>query len=120
MNFRRVVLFVAVVLCASLRPTQLRAQDQRDFWVVNNTGSTISRLYVSPHERYDWENDVLGDEVLPDGEAHLVTFSWRYISSCQMDFKLVFRDGSTQTYLEGRNVCELFAVEFNATNSIGY
>lgn len=36
--------------------------------VTNNTGFDIIYLYISHEDAEDWEEDVLGDEILADGE----------------------------------------------------
>lgn len=94
-------------------------QDQRNFWALNNTGKTISRLYVSPHEDKSWGSDVLGESQLPTGVGTVISFRAGARTSCLMDFRLVFSDGSEATYPQGRNVCLLGAVQFNRTTSIG-
>ena len=94
-------------------------QDQRNFWMLNNTGQVISRFYVSPHDSNYWGNDVLGSGRLPNGIGAVISFTSSVRTSCVMDFKLVFEDGTEQTYRQGRNVCSLGAVQFNRTQSIG-
>lgn len=110
-------LLVAVLLITA--PLVLNAQDRRNFWALNNTGKTIDQLYVSPHENSKWGGDVLGSSTLANGMGTVISFRSVAYSSCEMDFKLVFSDGSKATYLQGRNVCSLHAVQFNADNSIG-
>ena len=94
-------------------------QDQRNFWLLNNTGRVISRFYVSPHDNRHWGNDVLGSGRLPNGIGAVISFTSSVRTSCIMDFKLVFEDGTEQTYPQGRNVCSLGAVQFNRRESIG-
>jgi hypothetical protein len=36
-----------------------------------------------------------------------------------MDFRIVYRNGSVQVYNDGRNVCQILAVQFNDRTSIG-
>lgn len=96
-----------------------QGRDARNFWVLNNTGKKISRFYVSPHESYSWGSDVLGQAELPNGIGALISFDSSIRSSCTMDFKLVFDDGSEQLYRQGRNVCLLVAVQFNRQDSVG-
>ena len=110
------VVAVAITLLAN---TSSYAQDERNFWVLNNTGKTITRLYISPHEGASWGNDILGQSELPKGMGTMIYFDTDVRTSCLMDFKLVFRDGSEQTYMQGRNVCLLGAVQFNRSISIG-
>lgn len=41
--------------------------DRLDFTLHNNTGYQIEEVYVSPTDTDDWEEDVLGEEVLENG-----------------------------------------------------
>jgi len=45
-----------------------------DFRVRNRTGYDIHELYVSESNSDDWEEDVLGDEILEDGDSTEVEF----------------------------------------------
>lgn len=92
-------------------------QDRRNFWLLNNTGKKISSFYVSPHESESWGKDILGQAELPNGIGTIITFDSDVQTSCVMDFKIVFGDGSKQTYTTGRNVCTLGAVQFNRETS---
>lgn len=112
----RSILMVSGVL---LGITQAQGADQRNFWVLNNTGKVINGLFVSAHESRTWGEDTLGQARLPNGMGTFVYFSAYAKSSCSMDFKLVFTDGTEQVYGQGRNVCQLGAVQFNDGVSIG-
>jgi hypothetical protein len=99
---------------------KLRAADQRDFWFLNNTGHQVDRVYVSAHESEYWGDDVLGASALADGMGTVIVFSQNYRTSCTFDFRLVYHDGTVQTYRDGRNICSLHAVQFNAYSSQGF
>lgn len=45
-----------------------------DFSIINNTGFDVYALYISPSDADDWQEDVLGDLVLEDGETLEITF----------------------------------------------
>ena len=47
---------------------------QQDFTIVNKTGVEINALYVSPADKNDWGEDVLGKETLPAGQSAEITF----------------------------------------------
>jgi hypothetical protein len=113
---RRIALIAIVVLLGS---GLTFGQDRRNFWLLNNTGQTISSFYVSPHESNHWGVDVLGAEDLPNGIGAVISFSPGIRTSCVMDFKIVFNDGIEQSYRQGRNVCSLGAVQFNRRDAIG-
>jgi hypothetical protein len=92
------------------------AQDPRDFWMINNTGRTISMFYVSQHNQGTWGRNILRDEVL-DHESVKIVFNPLTGDSCVMDFALVFRDGTQQVYTQGRNVCRIRGIYFDPTQS---
>ena len=68
------------------------AADQRDFTVYNETSYTITELYVSPHSADNWEEDVLGSDVLKAGHHVKITFSDN-LGVCYYDIKAVYSDG---------------------------
>ncbi|HEV2913334.1 MAG TPA: hypothetical protein VGX92_08460 [Pyrinomonadaceae bacterium] len=92
---RRVAAFV-VVLCALsmlLVPTAF-TQGRQDFTLVNDTGVTINELYVSPHSSNDWEEDVLGQDQLADGESVNIHFS-RSEKAAKWDLKVTDKEGNS-------------------------
>lgn len=115
----RAILRLALIALVMLLPTTSQSQDRRNFWLLNSTGKTISEFYVSPHESDNWGQDILGRAELPNGVGTLIVFTPNLQTSCVMDFKLVFNDGTRQIYDQGRNVCVLGAVQFNRRTSIG-
>jgi hypothetical protein len=46
----------------------------QDFTVVNKTGVVIDKLYVSPSDKEDWEEDILGQDQLADGATLNIKF----------------------------------------------
>lgn len=49
-----------------------------DFTLVNNTGFTITEVYCSPSDSDEWENDVLGVDVLENKKSVKITFDPDY------------------------------------------
>lgn len=49
-------------------------QGKQDFTLVNQTGVEINAVYVSPHDKNDWEEDVLGQDTLANGASVDITF----------------------------------------------
>jgi hypothetical protein len=47
----------------------------QDFTLVNKTGVEIDKVFISPHDADDWEEDILGRDTLPDGQSVDVKFS---------------------------------------------
>lgn len=50
-------------------------EGKQDFTLHNKTGVEIHNVHVSPHDKDDWEEDILGRDTLPDGESVDITFS---------------------------------------------
>lgn len=46
-----------------------------NFTLVNETGGTIYKLQMSPTSVAEWEEDMLGNEVMPDGTSRYISFS---------------------------------------------
>src|ERR1051326_2151751 len=46
----------------------------QDFTLVNETGVEIHKVYISPHDSNDWEEDILGKDTLPSGESVDIKF----------------------------------------------
>lgn len=69
-----------------------------DFYVeiTNRTGYTIFYIYVSPDSSDDWEEDVLGKEVLTDGAARRIDL--KGYKSPIFDIRLVDEDGDSYTF----------------------
>ena len=76
-----------------LVPRTARA-GQQDFTLNNNTGLDIAEVYVSPSEANDWEEDILGDESLGDGEEADIRFE-RSETAEKWDLKIVDEEGET-------------------------
>jgi phosphoribosyl-AMP cyclohydrolase len=66
LNMRTV--FCALLAAALFVPVAAGAQGKQDFTLHNKTGYTISEVYVSAANTDDWEEDVLGDDVLNSGQ----------------------------------------------------
>ncbi len=46
----------------------------QDFSLVNATGVEIDKVFISPHDKDDWEEDILGRDTLPDGQSVDIKF----------------------------------------------
>jgi hypothetical protein len=82
--------FAAILFLAAAGP--VAGQSRLDFTLLNRTGLTIMELYVSPDESDDWEEDVLGQDVLGHNESVEIKFS-RSEKSCDWDVKIKDEDG---------------------------
>ena len=93
---------VAAVLVSIAAPVW--ALDRR-VTIVNNTGYTIVRFFGSNTGSGSWEEDILGEDVLPSGDSVVINFD-DASGYCKFDFRAVFEDGD-ELVREGVNVCEV-------------
>ncbi|HEV3219547.1 MAG TPA: hypothetical protein VGZ48_07230 [Candidatus Acidoferrales bacterium] len=121
MSLKRTVVMLFVLLAAGVGvvKSQTPRPDNRNFWALNNTGKEIAQFYVSPHGNPNWLNNVLGHGVLPAEMGTVIYFPSNVSTGCSFDFKLVYSDGSSQVYQQGRDVCQIYAVQFDPTDSFG-
>ncbi len=99
---------IAALSFTALAAQTVSAGDQ-DFTLKNKTGYEISEVYVSPSKSAEWEEDVLGQDVLGDGESVEITFS-RKTKSCYWDMKVVYTD-KTEAIWDGFNLCEVSKIK---------
>ena len=77
----------------------------QDFTLVNKTGLTIMEVYVSPSESDEWEEDVMGKDVLGDGESVDISFD-RKETAAKWDLKVV-TDKKQSYEWEGLNLLKI-------------
>ncbi len=88
----------------SLCATPALAQSQLDFTLVNKTGYPINEVYVSAHQSSNWEEDVLGRDVLNHNQYVNISFS-RQARVCKWDLQVVYSDGETSAW-ENFDLCK--------------
>ena len=62
--------------------------------IVNETGKTLTEFYASATGTDDWEEDILGEDTLANGEVFDIDID-DGTGACKFDFKAVFLDGSS-------------------------
>ena len=87
-----------LALCLSLA-TATWAEGRQDFTLNNNTGSPIFKLYISPHDVNDWQEDILGEGTLSDGDEVDITFD-REEDAELWDMKIVFENDTDLVWTE--------------------
>jgi hypothetical protein len=65
----------------------------QDFTLVNRTGVEIDKVFISPHDADDWEEDILGQDTLPDGQTVDVKFD-RDETSAKWDLRIEDKQGN--------------------------
>lgn len=86
---------------------------RQSFTVVNQTGHVIVTLNVSPQDSNRWGPDLLGSEVLANGESASVTLD-NTEAECVWDIRIGY-DDQTQNDERGVNLCEIDTVTFAAS-----
>ena len=85
---------IAVVAVSFLVASVAMAQGKQDFTLHNNTGVEIHKLFISPHDVNDWEEDILGKDTMADGESLEIKFS-RKEAAKLWDLKIVDKEGTS-------------------------
>lgn len=75
--------------------TSSAAQDAaaQDFTLVNQTGVEIDKVYISPHDKDDWEEDILGKDTLPTGQSVDIKFH-RSETAAEWDLRIEDKEGN--------------------------
>ena len=87
------------------------AQSVQDFKIENRTGVTIYDLYVAYAGETDWGEDLLGENVLNDGEDFLINFAGYSDSQCSFDVMIGDTEG---------NYFELFDVDLCSVTTLTF
>lgn len=99
----RLLLILGLFLGAGLA---VPAQAQNRFNLMNSTGQTIERVFVSPSRSSNWGGDVLGNAVLPPGQSIWIV---PQLSDCMLDIKVVYQGGREEERRQV-NACSLSRV----------
>ncbi len=100
---------IATVMTVSAAQDAM-AQDRR-VRIVNNTGYDIVRFYGSNKGSKSWEEDILGNSILPSGSSVNINFD-DGTGYCKFDFKAVFSDGDVLVK-NNVNICEIGTFTYN-------
>jgi hypothetical protein len=104
----RTLRWSALVVVASLfAATPAAFAGTQDFTLVNQTGIVIYSLYISETTNDEWEEDVLGENVLPNGESMPIEFFGR--DACLWDLLITDGEDGEVTW-DGINLCEASVV----------
>ena len=109
----------AIVACALATGLATPAMaGVQDFTVVNRTGYEIYSLYVSPSDERSWEEDVLDDDVLPDGDSVRVNFD-NSEDDCMWDIMVVYSIDDEHVYWNDIDLCEVSTVQLQYDSGSG-
>ena len=99
----------ALVIVSCVAAVAAHAAD-RNVDILNRTGRTMTQFYASVTRSNSWEENILGNDSLDDGDTQSVDID-DGSGKCVFDFKAVFRGGATAEK-RGINVCEITTFTF--------
>lgn len=106
-HFRKATLAALLTLATALPAAAL----DRRVTIINNTGYTIVNFFGSNTGTSSWEEDILGNDVLPSGSSVVINFD-DATGYCMFDFLAIFDDGE-QLIKEKVNICEISTFTYN-------
>ncbi len=86
------LLFATLVASAALVMPAAAADHRVD--IINKTGMSLKHFYASVTSTDSWEEDILGRDVLDDGETFEADIN-DGSGKCKYDFKAVFENGQS-------------------------
>jgi len=83
----------------------------QDFTLVNATGVEIDKVFIAPHDVDDWQEDILGQDTLPDGQSVDIKFH-RAETSAMWDLRIEDKQGHAIEW-ENLNLLEINKLTLN-------
>lgn len=78
--------------------------------IDNKTTKSVESVYISPREDPHWSNDILGKDVLLNGEEVTLIIPSDYGKGCSFDMKVVYPDGKTAVW-ENLDFCKYYTFQ---------
>ena len=103
-------LALALAAAVLLATTSLATALDRRVKIYNDTDFTIVEFYASNKGTSDWQEDILGSDVLAPGGSVMINID-DGTGYCKFDFLAVFED-KDQVVSGDNNICELSEFHF--------
>jgi hypothetical protein len=87
----------------------------QDFTLVNATGVEINAVHISPHSANDWEEDILGQDTLPNGQKVDIHFK-RGEKAAMWDLRIEDKAGNPIEW-ENLNLLEISKLTLHYANN---
>lgn len=87
----------AICLFSLLGVANSFAEGKQDFTLHNETGKVITEIYVGPTSSEEWGDDVMGKDVVGDGQSVHLSFHPKATPN-HWDLKIVFDDGKSTVW----------------------
>jgi hypothetical protein len=101
----KIIVTLAAAGLFSMGAVNAASAANRHVDIINDTGRTMSEFYASATDADDWEEDILGQDTLADGEVFDVDID-DGSGACKFDLKAVFTDGTSHV-MKAVNVCAI-------------
>lgn len=101
---------LAIAAVSGVASAQSNDGMNRNVRIINDTGRTIMYFYASRQGVNSWEEDMLGSDVLADGQSVNANID-DGSRACRYDFKAVF-DNNQSVERYNINVCEISTYTF--------
>jgi hypothetical protein len=112
----------AAILCwlATLLISGQAHAGVQDFTLVNDTGDVIEEIYISPTAVEEWEEDVMGQDILDEDERVVIQFggTGRDSNVCLWDLKVIYADGEAIVWHE-INLCNVSTITLHWNENSG-
>src|SRR5690349_383114 len=108
MRLRTFASVAAVAAIMIFAPAVAGAAPQ-DFVLDNGTGYDLKNLYISPTAANDWQEDVLGEDVLQNGQTVKIHFPGGRGETCEWDLKVTYNDDTSHEWRD-INLCSIETV----------
>jgi hypothetical protein len=108
MRFYTLASVAAVAAFMTFAPAAASAAPQ-DFVLDNDTGYDLKNLYISPTTTNDWQEDVLGEDVLQNGQSVKIHFPGGRAETCEWDLKVTYQDDTSHEWRDV-NLCSVATI----------
>lgn len=107
---RQTLAAASLAACAIAATAGAAAALDRTVTVINETTYAIVNFYASNVGADDWQEDILGADIIYPGEAWDINFD-DGTGYCMFDFLAIFDDGEELVH-ERVNICEISTYRF--------
>lgn len=90
----------------------------QNFTLVNDTGYSIREVYVSPTRVSDWQEDVMGSDVLDAGQSVDISFQ-RDARAHHWDLKVVYDDDDSTAVWTNFDLCTISEITLSYNRHSG-
>ena len=113
-TFARRAFLTAAVAAVAIGTMGFQSNDGQDrrVRIINATGVTMTHFYASNSGQDDWQEDILGEDVLRSGASVRINID-DGTGACLYDFKARFSDGD-ELVRNRINVCEITEYRYTA------